>query len=169
MRRIIPVTIVLLLLTLLQASPLYDGIRTGTVFGVKPDMLLIIIVLLGFEFGSFEAIIYGFLAGFAQDIISSGALGMNALVYLNIGFAAGAIRARITKSLPTVLVFTFTATIVKSILYFVVNSFSFDTSITLDFFRKQLFFETVLNTILAPLFFLLFERIAPLLRSVVRK
>ncbi|MEK6795291.1 MAG: rod shape-determining protein MreD [Spirochaetota bacterium] len=164
MRRIIVMGGILLVLTVIQASPVYDSIRNA--IAIKPDIVLIVIVFLGFTFGSFEGIIYGFIAGFTQDIISSGVLGLNALVYLNIGFLAGLFYRKIDKSVLSTVLFVFTATAAKSILYFIVNSFTYDPAITLAFAKKQILFEIPFNTVLSPVVFLILDRLSGLLELI---
>jgi len=59
------------------------------VLGVTPDTALIFIVGYGILRGDVEGAIFGFSAGFLQDIFSGGPLGMFALFGMLIGYASG--------------------------------------------------------------------------------
>ena len=59
------------------------------VFGVTPDTALIFIVGYGVLRGDVEGAIFGFSAGFLQDVFSGGPLGMFALFGLVIGYVSG--------------------------------------------------------------------------------
>jgi len=59
------------------------------VFGVTPDTALIFIVSYGVLRGDVEGAIFGFSAGFLQDLFSGGPLGMFALFGLVIGYVSG--------------------------------------------------------------------------------
>jgi len=59
------------------------------VFGVTPDTALVFIVCYGVLRGDVEGAIFGFSAGFLQDLFSGGPLGMFALYGLLIGYVSG--------------------------------------------------------------------------------
>ena len=56
---------------------------------VTPALLLIIPVSLGFLRGKREGLIYGFICGLILDIFYGGILGLYAMLYMYLGFAAG--------------------------------------------------------------------------------
>ena len=68
MKRIVTVIITTLILLLIQSSPAYDLIRVA--LGAKPDLLLIFLTFIAFRYGSFDGVIYGFIIGLLQDIVS---------------------------------------------------------------------------------------------------
>jgi len=59
------------------------------VFGVTPDTALVFIVCYGVLRGDVEGAIFGFSAGFLQDLFTGGPLGMFALFGLIIGYVSG--------------------------------------------------------------------------------
>jgi len=59
------------------------------VFGVTPDTAVVFIVCYGVLRGDVEGAIFGFFAGFMQDLFSGGPLGMFALFGLIIGYVSG--------------------------------------------------------------------------------
>jgi rod shape-determining protein MreD len=59
------------------------------VFGVKPDLVLILVILNGFLRGTREGAFLGFVGGILQDLVSGGYFGMHALTNMFAGFLAG--------------------------------------------------------------------------------
>ena len=76
----------LILLNFILQSSILPSIA---VFGVTPDTALIFIVGYGVLRGDVEGAIFGFSAGFLQDMFSGGPLGMFALFGLVIGYVSG--------------------------------------------------------------------------------
>ena len=93
MKRAISVVLTSLLLLLIQSSPAYDLIRIS--LGAKPDLLLIFLAFLSFKYGSFNGVIYGFIIGLMQDVVSNSTFGSYAIIFLNIGFFLGFFNSRI--------------------------------------------------------------------------
>lgn len=157
MKRIIISAIVILIFTLIQSSPVYDGIRNFLT--VKPDLVLIFLIFVSFRGGSFEGMLYGFFAGILQDIITIGPIGMNSLIYLNVGFLVGQFKNKIyTDSILPLVILVFFATIFKSILGFFINTFFSTLSGSVVHFKNQILFETLANTMLSPMLSILFDR-----------
>jgi rod shape-determining protein MreD len=80
------------------------------VAGVKPDLMLIVVIYLGLNKGALTGEISGFVAGFLQDIFSGGLIGTNALIKMIIGNAVSlghnklAFENIITQAVLTVVV-----------------------------------------------------------------
>ena len=64
-------------------------------FNVKPDLLLMCVVIASFYFDNKTAIIFSVLAGFFKDIVSLGGIGVNILVFVACAFMVGQILKRI--------------------------------------------------------------------------
>ena len=71
---------------------------------VAPDIPLIVVVLLALRRGPEFGCVAGFLAGLLQDGASGGMLGVQALTKALIGFAIGALGARLRVTQPLVQV-----------------------------------------------------------------
>ncbi len=69
------------------------------IFGVKPDLILVIVLAIGFFQGSYRGISYGFLGGLLEDIFSSVNLGTNALSKVLCGFLVSLIGRKVYESL----------------------------------------------------------------------
>jgi rod shape-determining protein MreD len=59
------------------------------VFGVQPDLVLLVVVAWSLLRGSEEGMLWALIGGLALDILSSAHLGVNTLPLLSIGFLAG--------------------------------------------------------------------------------
>jgi rod shape-determining protein MreD len=59
------------------------------VLGIRPDLVVLIIVLLGLRRGPVAATLLGFLLGFLQDLLEPSTLGMNMLAKSCTGYAVG--------------------------------------------------------------------------------
>ena len=59
--------------------------------GIVPNLMIIITSILGFMEGRTDGMLAGFLCGLLTDIFYGSVLGMNALIFLLIGYANGAL------------------------------------------------------------------------------
>jgi len=59
------------------------------IYGIKPNLILILVILNGFLRGTREGAFLGFSAGLMQDLVSGGVFGLNALTKLVAGYLAG--------------------------------------------------------------------------------
>lgn len=86
--------------------------------GVKPDILLIVIVIFSVFGGSLEGSIYGLIGGILQDIFFGHAVGFNMLIYMLIGFIFGEISKNLFKEkFVTVMSMVVLATFIKHVIY----------------------------------------------------
>ncbi|MBO8137259.1 MAG: rod shape-determining protein MreD [Desulfotomaculum sp.] len=69
----------------LQAT-IFDFFR---IFGVKPDLVLLLVIFYGFIYGSKEGAFVGFLGGLLVDFLTGHYIGVNALSKMAAGFFAG--------------------------------------------------------------------------------
>jgi rod shape-determining protein MreD len=71
-------------------------IHTFEIVGLKPDLVILLLIYIALRAGSFEATLLGFAIGFIQDVDMPDNLGLNALANSIIGFAVGWIRLHVT-------------------------------------------------------------------------
>jgi rod shape-determining protein MreD len=96
-----------------------------SLFGVKPDILLIAVVAWGFVRGSEEGILIGFLAGLCEDVFSS-SFYLHIITKTFIGFLSGAVRGGVSTSLQIMYPLTCgIMTVMSCILGIVVSYFFF--------------------------------------------
>ncbi len=156
MKRIVPF-ILLLLLAILQATSL----NRLSILGIKPDLLLILVILLGLHRGPVSGAGYGFLAGVLLDIFSPSPLGTNAFSKTVLGFFAGAVAPLLYFEAPFIQgLFLFIAMLLEGmILFILLSSFHFTPSFYYSFFYIILP-ASFYTSLLTPFFFYAFKRIS---------
>jgi rod shape-determining protein MreD len=70
------------------------------IFGVKPDLILLVLVFFAFKTDVIPAVFTGFILGLAQDFYSPEVLGLNALVKSLAGFIAGFFNEKVMRIDP---------------------------------------------------------------------
>ncbi|MBU4227413.1 rod shape-determining protein MreD, partial [bacterium] len=95
-------------------------INSVTILGLKPDLLMVVVVVFSLRKGEKEGTISGFASGLLQDIFSTSLLGINALAKTVIGFTCGILKEEIFHEhiLFIIPVITFIASFMQSILIF---------------------------------------------------
>ena len=87
--------------------------------GVKPDIVLIMIVIFSNFYGSFKGELIGFFSGLLEDLLSMSPLGFNAFINSTIGFLSGITVGKIFLNPLTITIFlVFFGTLFKSVLSF---------------------------------------------------
>lgn len=156
MKRIVPF-ILLLLLTILQATSL----NRLSILGIKPDLLLILVIFIGLYKGPISGAWYGFLAGILLDIFSPSPLGTNALSKTVLGFLAGAVAPLLYFEAPFIQgLFLFIAMLLEGLILFILlSSFYLAPSFYYSFLYIILP-ASFYTSLLTPFFFYTFKRIS---------
>lgn len=83
---------VALLLSALLASTV--PLPSATVWGWRPDLVLLTVVAVALATGPDSGAVYGFCAGLARDLLSGGEqlVGLSAIVLVLLGYAVGSLR-----------------------------------------------------------------------------
>jgi len=94
--------------------------------GVKPDLVLVLVILNGFFRGTREGAFWGFVGGILQDLISGGYFGIYALTNMTAGYLGGLGEGRLYRdsrliAAGLVWVCTFGAQLVFYLLLLVVD------------------------------------------------
>lgn len=146
-----------LLLTILFVVLQSTVLQKIAVYGVVPDLALIIIVLTSNSLGPMKGQFLGFFAGLAQDILSSGPLGFNALIRTIIGFFFGKLKGKFfLDSILLPILFIISATLMKEGLITLL-SFIFLTESEIILFGRSFLIELGLNAVLSPFIFALLK------------
>ena len=155
MLRILTILLIIFINFILQ-STLFQNIM---IFGITPNTAIIIIVAFAIMRQDIEGAIIGFFAGLLQDIFFGNVIGLNALIYMFIGFLSGKPFKEFYLEnyiLPIALVGT--STILYNFIYYVIN---FLFRARLDFFTYLgiiILPETIYNIILTlPLYIVLYQ------------
>ncbi|GAB6179994.1 rod shape-determining protein MreD [Desulfotomaculum defluvii] len=110
------VLFLLLTMALILQSTVFAFLQVA---GVKPDLVLMLVVFNGFLRGSREGAFLGFLAGLAQDIFTGSYIGLNALTKMVAGYLVGLAEARFFKeSVILVSMFTMLVGVVNQVIFY---------------------------------------------------
>jgi rod shape-determining protein MreD len=85
------------LLALIVQLTLVDHIA---IFSVRPDLTVLIVVLLGLRGGSLTGTLGGFLLGLLQDLLTPATLGMNMLAKSILGYLSGRLGSSLVLPIP---------------------------------------------------------------------
>ncbi len=140
-------------------------INSITILGIKPDLIIIIVVIFSLLKGEKEGTISGFASGLLQDIFSTGLLGINALAKTVTGFICGILKEKIFHEhiLFLIPVITFFASLMQSILIFLLLR-AFGVEYNLAWSLKQIALpEALFNSLLSPFIFLAIDKLLQLM------
>jgi rod shape-determining protein MreD len=102
-RRVLSLAAIIVTALLLQTTVFAQF----TLFGVRPELMYLVTILIAFLEGPAEGMVVGFAGGLAQDFLLNTPKGLEALTLTLLGYGIGLIRQYITSPsplLPTVLV-----------------------------------------------------------------
>lgn len=157
MRQPFALTVMMVVALLFQAS----AVPHLAIAGAQPDLVLILVVLVGFSEGSAWSSLYGFGGGVVQDILGGQVVGLSAFSKAIVGFASGLVERTIfVENVLLPMGAIFVASIVNDFSYAGFN-FLLGEQIALS----KLFFDIALptaayNALLMPLVYLIYNRFA---------
>jgi rod shape-determining protein MreD len=152
------VTALLIQLTLLNSF---------TIQGLKPDLILLVVLVFSLLKGAEEGTVSGFASGLLQDIFSTGLLGVNALVKTVIGFISGILKEKIFLEhiLFLIPIITFVVSISQSILMLLIlHAFGIEYGMVWSF-KKIILPEALYNSLLSPFVFLGIKKLFQLIKE----
>ncbi|MBN1308088.1 MAG: rod shape-determining protein MreD [Chitinispirillaceae bacterium] len=101
-----------------------------TVFGIKPDLLVLVLFYIGFKNDVIPAVFAGFFLGLTQDFYSPVILGQNALSKTVAGFFAGVFNEKVMRIDPIFqLILLLLIFVIHDAVFFAVEMFKTDTPI----------------------------------------
>lgn len=153
-----PIILTILLLgaaVLLQTTVL----EFVAVFGVKPDLQLILVVFLALRRGSMSGQIAGFVGGLLEDVVTLSPLGFHAIVKALVGFCAGLPYGLIRASALVVPVLLVTgAALIKGVASGLL-SLAFQIPLDAHLLEERFWIESAYNVALSPLLFALLSQV----------
>jgi rod shape-determining protein MreD len=152
------VTALLIQLTLLNSF---------TIQGLKPDLILLVVLVFSLLKGAEEGTVSGFASGLLQDIFSTGLLGVNALVKTVIGFISGILKEKIFSEhiLFLIPIITFVVSISQSILMLLIlHAFGIEYGMVWSL-KKIVLPEALYNSLLSPFVFLGIKKLFQLIKE----
>jgi len=125
-----------------------------SIFGAKPDLLIVALFMLAIKEGAMPAVFVGFFLGLAQDVYSPAILGQNALAKTVAGFFASLFNEKVMRIDPVLqavlLVVTF---LLNDIIFMVVQMAKSSGS------EKGLLIEIVITTMPRAVYSLVFAAV----------
>lgn len=94
MRRVVGVATLMLVAVVLQTTVGHHLV----IFGVSPDLILVVTICIGLSTGPSPGAFAGFGGGLLRDFMLNAPTGLSALAYLSVGYAVGAIRPYVRSS-----------------------------------------------------------------------
>jgi len=131
-------------------------INSFTIQGLKPDLVLVVVIVIALLQGAEEGIIYGFVSGLLQDIFSIGLLGVNALVKTVMGFICGILREKLFAEhllLIVPLVTLFISIVQNILMFYILRAFGMEYNLAWSL-RKVAIIEAFYNSLLSPFVFI---------------
>lgn len=129
-------------------------------YNITPDLVIILVIYVGYMRGHITGMISGFISGLILDILSGSFIGLSAVSYCIAGFIAGyfniQIREHSTKknSLITII---FGCTLIAYLIFFAVY-FQGSAIPFWEVFLKYIITTTIYTTVFGFIFVLLFNR-----------
>ena len=123
-------------------------------FGAKPDIVLIVFVLLATQYGSLVGQLAGFVVGIAIDVITVSPFGFHAFLFTVAGYVVGLGSGKVYLDpliMPALL--GLLSTLYLAFFGFVLNLIFRLGEPWSVYFNVGLIFQVGLNVVLAPLFF----------------
>jgi len=129
------------------------------VFNVVPDLALCILVYSAYINGTMTGQVSGFLSGILLDFLSAAPVGLNCLVRTLIGALAGIFKGAFFLDIffmPVILCAL--ATLIKAAILFFLNLIFGAAVPAYSFLSSRIWIELAMNSLSAPLLFLLLKR-----------
>jgi len=142
-------------------------INLVTILGLKPDLIMIVVVVFSLLKGEKEGAISGFASGLLQDIFSTSLLGINALAKTVIGFTCGILKEKIFHEhiLFIIPVITFFSSFMQSILISLLFR-AFGIEYNLAWSLKQIALpEALYSSLLSPFIFLAINKLFQMIKE----
>lgn len=161
--RLIIISLIIILNLILQSTVF----QWFEIYGVVPNTALILVISFSIYLGKNKGATLGFFVGLLQDIILGRIIGLNAFMFMIIGYVVGLMDQKIFKEN---LLIPFILTAVGTLFYETINLlliFLLGYKIELfDIIKKMLFIEVLYNSILSPF---IYFYVSKLLKSKIMK
>lgn len=146
-----------------QSSPISNHV---IIKGVSPDFLLVAISLAAFILGPIPGQIMGFTVGLIIDIISGGLLGISAFTFSIIGYAVGLVGKKVYgNNILITITILFVVTLVKATVLSMLAAIFLKPGYFGYFSQGKIFLEAVLNSLIAPIMFVMIRKIEGRVKS----
>lgn len=138
-----------------------------SLWGITPDLILIVVVYCGIHLKKNGGIWSAVLAGFFQDSLSGGLLGVNTLSKGLAGLFFSTLKEKIiVEGIVPVSFFIFATSLVDGMIYFLAMTSLMGGQVSGGFLFSHVFFFGVCNAVIGPFLFYILDRVR---RWVYRK
>jgi len=124
-----------------------------TVFGVRPDLILILATFIGVRFGKTKGATLGFFLGLIQDCLSGTFLGPNAFSKGVVGYIFGNLRAKILfENFFSQIFCNMAAALIDGAIVLIIFSLTILNQALVDIIFKNLLLTAIYTALASPLF-----------------
>jgi rod shape-determining protein MreD len=130
-------------------------------FGVVPDLGLLVAVAVGYQDGPEAGALIGFVAGFGYDLFLETPIGLNALAYALVGYGVGVLEAGLFRSprwLPSFL--GFLGGLAGGLLFIAVGVLAGVEAVKGSHAVQDVLLAAVYDALLAPIVFFLVRKVS---------
>ena len=164
MRRFAIFTLVMLTAVLLQTTLFAP--RTLSLFGVSPDLLLVVVISLSLLEGPLTGAVSAFGGGLLRDLLLNSPKGLTGLAYLLVAYTIGAVRPYVQSTsvfVPVAAVFV--GSLAGTALYDVLNILLGQQATPMNEAISQIALTATYNTLLVPFVHPLLKKVCSLYRQ----
>lgn len=162
MRRLAIFSLVMLTAVLLQTT-VFPRVK---LFGVEPDLILVVVISLALLEGPTTGATAGFGGGLLKDLLLDAPTGITGFSHLLVGYAIGSIRPYVQSTSVFVPVSgIFLGSLVGTALYEVIDALLGRTSASFDRVLKVIVLTAFYNALLVPFVYPLIRRITGMYRN----
>jgi len=127
-------------------------------YNVTPDIVILLVIFLGYTHGNIAGMISGFISGLVLDILSGSFIGLLALSYCMAGFIAGYFKKEAdSKKKRSFIGIIFLCTLVAYTIYYTIY-FQGASLNFLEIFLKHILTTTIYTSVFGLIFALLYNR-----------
>lgn len=142
------VSVFLIILCFLLQTTVFHWMAFG---GIVPNLMIVLTASFGFMRGERTGLLYGFFCGLLIDIFFANVLGLNAMIYMYIGYANGKFnRVFFPDEIKLPLILIFFSDLAYGVLYYL-TLFLLRERFHLDFYFLHIILPEMVYTILITL------------------
>ncbi len=139
-------------------------------FGVKPNLILILVIVVSLWYGIYKGTIFAFIIGFITDIIFGNTSGMFLISYTLTGAITGLINYNYRRENKISLVYvTLISTAIFEVIQYMEYLFLTHTYSSILYFIRQIILASILNTIIVFIIYRLIYKVVEYFEASLRK
>lgn len=140
--------------------------RFVTLFGITPDLILVVVISFGLQEGPTMGVVSGFGGGMLKDLMLSAPKGLTGISYLIVGYLVGIVRPYVqSTSVALPILGIFTGSLVGSAIYVILGALLGQALGAPSRVLEVVFLTAVYNTILVPFVYPVVRKVSEALKS----